>query len=152
LAATGRKFLCRTYTAIRSPITSKLRAEHGQAAIEFALVLPLVLFFLFVIVEAGRAMEQKNDLSQMAASGARLAAVGNLPDPSALKGQADTAQLQQNVVVKVTWPKGCTVGNTVRVDTQAQLTFIPLVKIAPTTIRGAAEMRIERAPTTCPNP
>ena len=135
-----------------SPITSHLRAERGQAAVEFALVLPLILFFLFLIVEGGRAMEQKNDLSQMAASGARLAAVGNLADPNALKDQADTAQLKQNVIINVTWPKGCPVGQAVRVDTQAQLTFIPLVRIAPVTIHGVAEMRIEQSQSPCPNP
>jgi Flp pilus assembly protein TadG len=139
---------------MRFPTKSFLRAEHGQAAVEFALILPLILFFLFLIVEGGRAMEQKNDLSQLAADGARMAAVGNLPDPTnTLKAQADTAQLQQNLQVTVTWPTGCPVGGTVQVLTQAALTFVPISKIAsPITIRGVAEMRIERQPTPCPNP
>jgi Flp pilus assembly protein TadG len=140
---------------MRFPTTSRLlRAEHGQAAVEFALVLPLLLFFLFLLVEGGRAMEQKNDLSQLAADGARMAAVGNLADPiNTLKAQADTTQLQQNLQVTVTWPTGCPVGGTVQVLTQAPLTFVPISKIAsPITIRGVAEMRIERQPTPCPNP
>jgi Flp pilus assembly protein TadG len=149
---------------MRFPTTSRLlRAEHGQAAVEFALILPLILFFLFLIVEGGRAMEQKNDLSQLAADGARMAAVGRLPDPTTLKDQADTTQLRQNVQITVTvcggspvtcvpWPTACpTVGKTVRVTTQAPISFIPISKIAsPITIRGVAEMRIEREQSTCP--
>ncbi|MCW3101236.1 MAG: hypothetical protein JWL77_6854 [Chthonomonadaceae bacterium] len=139
---------------MRFPTTSRLlRAEHGQAAVEFALILPLILFFLFLIVEGGRAMEQKNDLSQLAADGARMAAVGNLSDPNTLKNQADTAQLKQNVLITVTWPVGCPVGGTVQVATQAPLTFVPISKlVSPITIRGVAEMRIEQQPTPCPNP
>jgi uncharacterized membrane protein len=147
---------------MRFPSTPFLRAEHGQAAVEFALVLPLILFFLFLIVEGGRAMEQKNDLSQLAADGARMAAVGRLPDPTTLKDQADTAQLRQNVQIDVKvcsgpatcvpWPAACpTVGKTVRVSTAAPISFVPISKIAsPITIQGVAEMRIEREQTTCP--
>ncbi len=48
----------------------------GQAVIEFALVLPLLLLVLLGITEFGRAFYTLNVLTQAAREGARLAAVG----------------------------------------------------------------------------
>ena len=84
-------------------ITSRLRNDSGQAAIEFALVLPLLIAFLFLIVGFARVFNAYNDLNQMAADGARLAAVGNLPDPTVLRDNADTplSQTTPNVDLPV---------------------------------------------------
>jgi Flp pilus assembly protein TadG len=50
--------------------------DRGTAAVEFALVLPLLLFILFGIIDFGRALNAQIVLTQAAREGARLAAVG----------------------------------------------------------------------------
>lgn len=55
--------------------TSRRRAEVGAAAVETALVLPLLLFVLFAIIDLSRAYDTKIQLSQAAREGARLVAM-----------------------------------------------------------------------------
>lgn len=49
--------------------------EHGQAVVEFALVLPLFLLLFFGIVEFGRVWMTVNVLTSAAREGARVASV-----------------------------------------------------------------------------
>lgn len=51
------------------------RAGHGQALVEFALVIPIFLVMLFGLVDAGRYVYMNSVLSQAAREGARAAAV-----------------------------------------------------------------------------
>jgi Flp pilus assembly protein TadG len=53
--------------------------ERGAAAVEFALVAPLLLLLVFCIIDLGRAFATLNQLAAAAREGARVAAV--LPDP-----------------------------------------------------------------------
>lgn len=55
---------------------SSKRAERGQALLEFALVAPLVLFFLLAIVDFGIAIDRHIVLDHAAREGARYASVG----------------------------------------------------------------------------
>ena len=50
--------------------------DRGAAAVEFALLLPLLLLILFAIIDAGRALNAQITLTQAARAGARLAALG----------------------------------------------------------------------------
>lgn len=59
-----------------SRITHK-NDERGAAAVEFALVLPIVLLLLFGIVEFGRGYNAKITLTHAAREGARAAAIGD---------------------------------------------------------------------------
>jgi Flp pilus assembly protein TadG len=52
------------------------RNDEGAAAVEFALVTPLLLLFLLGIVEFGRAWNAYHVVTNAASVGARLAAVG----------------------------------------------------------------------------
>ncbi len=52
------------------------RRSGGQAIIEFALLLPLLLLVLVGITEFGRALMTVNVLNQAAREGARVAAIG----------------------------------------------------------------------------
>ena len=54
------------------------RSSRGQAVIEFAMVLPLLLVVGFIITEFGRALWVKNVLSQAAREGARKAVVNEV--------------------------------------------------------------------------
>ena len=51
------------------------RADRGAAAVEFALIAPLLLFLLFAIIGYGYMLSFRQALSQGAAEGAREAAV-----------------------------------------------------------------------------
>jgi len=50
--------------------------DRGAAAVEFALLLPLLLLLVFGIIDFGRAINAQITLTQAARTGARLAALG----------------------------------------------------------------------------
>lgn len=56
--------------------TSRRIGERGQTLLEFALLSPLILLFLFAIVWFGLAMHTRSNLQQAVREGARQAAVG----------------------------------------------------------------------------
>src|SRR5436190_5913507 len=97
-------------------VTARIRNEAGQAAVEFALVLPLLIALLFLIVGFARVFNEYNDLNQMAADGARFAAVGNWPGTTAVLDNADTP-LSRAATIVGGGPSylggSCTVGGTV---------------------------------------
>ena len=51
--------------------------DQGAAAVEMALVLPLLLFVILALVDFGRAFDTKIQLSQAAREGVRLVAMGS---------------------------------------------------------------------------
>jgi Flp pilus assembly protein TadG len=55
--------------------TSRRRDDSGASAVEFALVLPLLVLLLFGIISYGVMLSFRQSLSQAAAEGARAAAV-----------------------------------------------------------------------------
>jgi len=70
------------------------RGERGAAALEFALIVPILCLLLFGIIAYGMMLSFRQNLSQAAAEGARAAAVApkNPPDASyAPAAQAATA-------------------------------------------------------------
>ncbi len=58
-------------------ISKPQRAERGQAVVEFAFILPLLLLLILGITEMGRMIMRTNLLTQAAREGARAAAVGS---------------------------------------------------------------------------
>lgn len=143
-------------------ITSQVKAEGGQAALEFALVVPILIAFLFLIVGFARVFNAYNDLNQMAADGARFAAVGNFPGNAALLNNADTPLSQSATITGPTyqaqgssmWGAACTVGGTVKVTATANVQLIPFLPYVNSalpgvpTITGTAEMRVEQCPSS----
>jgi Flp pilus assembly protein TadG len=142
------------------------RGEQGVVAIEFALILPLLLLVLFGIIDFARALNYLNDSNQIAAQGARFAAVNNNPSaPGSLQAYlrtfADTPELQ-NGSNQVTQPittcietppnagansPGGRVGDPVRVTVTSKFKLLPIVGVATLTLKGVAVMRLERVPT-----
>ncbi len=53
-----------------------VRPQRGTATVELALVIPLLIFLLFSIIELGFLVKNRTELGQAAREGARLAAVG----------------------------------------------------------------------------
>lgn len=111
---------------VRSALGAKAPGsdDKGVAAVEFALVLPLLVVLLFTIVLAGSVYVDQLQLESVARNAARAAAV----DPAAACSTA-TSELSGNDVgsVKCTLVQNCTSGTVeVRLDA-TQLVTIPLV-------------------------
>jgi Flp pilus assembly protein TadG len=145
-------------------ITSRLRNESGQAVVEFALVFALALIpLLFLILGLGRAFDAYNDLNQLAADGARFAAVGNFPGASQLLAtNADTNATRTAAICgPIYFAEGdaspargaacpstgtCAVGKRVWVRASATVTVVPMLGVGTRAVEGKSEMRVERCP------
>jgi len=77
-------FLRRGTKTVQRRNTTAQRHERGNAVIEFALVLPILLLVVFGITEFGRAFLTLNILNTAAREGARLAVV-TAPDVDAVR-------------------------------------------------------------------
>src|SRR5215210_5309834 len=147
---------------------SLLDDESGQALVEFALVLPLLVLLLFGMLDFGKAYNYWNDTAHLTAEGARFAAVNRKPDPAStqslqlqLRNQADTAELRNGgsdsvatpAQVCIDFPNGTPAfGAPVRVRMTFTYTFIPLIGakagFLSRTITSTSVMRLEALPTT----
>jgi Flp pilus assembly protein TadG len=56
--------------------TSRMARDRGTAAVEFVLVLPVLLLIVFGIIDFGRALNAQIELTGAAREGVRLAALG----------------------------------------------------------------------------
>lgn len=76
-------------------LRSSSAAQRGQSLVEFALVFPMVILFLFAIVDFGIALDRRITLQHAIREGARYAAVhGDILDI-----QNKTANQAQNIIV-----------------------------------------------------
>src|SRR5437773_10844519 len=91
--------------------------ERGAAAVEFALVLPLLLLILFGIIDFGRAYNAQVTLTQAAREGVRLAA---LSQPNVVSRTQSAAYPLTGVGVAVT---ACPAGSTADAVVQTSYTF-----------------------------
>ena len=64
------------------------RREDGQATVEFAIVIPLLLLLVFGIVQFGKAFNNWIDLNHLANESARWAAVNKIPPHDGQPGNA----------------------------------------------------------------
>ena len=143
--------------------TSRLKSESGQAVVEFAVVFAVVLVpLLFLILGLGRAFDAYNDLNQMAADGARFAAVGNFPGASGLLANADTNATRSAAICGPIYfgegdaspatgaacpsPGTCAVGKRAWVRASATVTVVPMLGVGTRLVEGRSEMRVERCP------
>lgn len=127
------------------------RNESGQAAVEFALVVPLLLLVIIAILHFGKVMNYWLDLNHVASEGARKASVNTL-DTDVLRGRLETIELRDGgttsipnpATIAVCFPDGTgAVGDPVEVQVAAdyELPFIG----ATINLRGRATMRMEQA-------
>jgi len=87
-------------------VLHRLRDQRGQALVEFAIILPIVLLILLGVVDFGLAFNTQNDQSNLANQAVRLADVNLCTQCQASDGnsrivryvaeQADTKQLSNN--------------------------------------------------------
>lgn len=128
-----------------------------MVAIEFALVLPLLLAVLFLITDFGRFFFYLSDTNQIAANGARMAAVNTYPGSSVLRSQTGSEELRSltggdhlpgGITICVDFPAGTSnVGDPVRVTTTGTFKLVPLLDGVAIPLNAEATMRLERVPT-----
>jgi len=103
--------------------------DRGAAAVEFALLLPVLLLLVFGIIDFGRALNAQVTLTQAAREGARLAALG---EPNVVsRTQAAAAGLSPVAVTVMACPAGAGPGVDASVTTSYQFSFVtPIGAIA----------------------
>jgi Flp pilus assembly protein TadG len=140
-----------------------VRGQRGAAAVEFAVVVPVLLLIVFGILDFGRAMNYDNDATQLANEGARWAVVNSNPGGSSslagwIKSQGDTSEMRNHSTVCISFPSNPATGTSMQVGDPVQVTvavnfqWLPFVNRAvgspgTTTMTGKAIMRLEQPPT-----
>lgn len=145
-------------TARELPTRSSRRqgrySEDGQAAVEFALVVPLLCLIILAILHFGKVMNYWLDLNHVASEGARKAAVNAFGTDAGyetyIRGRLETGELRTGgttsipspATVAVCLPEGSDVGDpvTVQVAVGYSLPFIG----STVALRGTATMRLEQ--------
>jgi Flp pilus assembly protein TadG len=137
--------------------------------VELALILPVLLGIVLGIIQFGTGFNYWNDLNQMAADGARFAAVNKVPASGStlttyIVNQADTGDLRSKASACLRAFDGTTgaaetlaqakIGDAVKVSVSALYTFADVgpLKIGQITMRGNATMRIEQISSDASNP
>ena len=145
--------------------TGRRGTEGGAAAVELALVLPLLLLLVFGTIQYGLSFWTLQGGSDIARDAARLSAVGSpagcadfravvRTQVESLNGAGEAATITRTYVD--TSPNGINVGDTVKVRVEfpaadLQLPFLPFVDGG--LVSTAAEARVEYVPSTpeaCP--
>ena len=121
--------------------TLKTKNEKGAAAVEFALILPILVMIVFGIFQFGIAFNNWIALTHAAREGARLAAVGQFTEQR-VRESAPSVQIQTITVTglggKIGEPVTITVvGNVLNLE-------IPLVGSWPIQLTSTAVMRKEQ--------
>jgi len=96
----------------------KLRSESGGSAVEFALLLPVLIMILFGIIEFGLALYQQAVLTNASREGARLGIVQSIP-------AITTAQINATIDTYLT-NAGITPGNVTRAIAAGGVTGTPV--------------------------
>lgn len=104
--------------------------DRGAAAVEFALLLPLLMLLVFGIVDFGRALNAQITLTQAAREGARMAALGEANVVSGTQAAA-TGLSPVGVTVTSSCPAGAGAGVNAVVKVTYTFTFVtPVSAIA----------------------
>lgn len=119
--------------------------SRGAAAVEFAIVLTLLLLIVFGIIDFGRAYNAKVTLAQAAREGARLVALNQSNVVSRTQAAA-TGLSPVSVNVVQSCPAGATQGADAKVTVTYTFNFVtPLMALirhaaGPVTLTGVGEM------------
>ncbi len=131
----------RTGRRIPHPALAIARSEQGATAIEFALLLPVLIMILVGTFEFGLAYNNYLAITHAAREGARMAAVGAYDEDAV---RADAYPVDPTSVT-LSYPDGNTHGNPVQVSVRADYHLsIPFFREMTIPLQSRAEMRIER--------
>jgi len=111
--------------------------EDGQSAVEFALVVPLLLLVIIAILHFGKVMNYWLDLNHVASEGARKAAVNHFSTDAGYE-----ASIPSPATIAVCLPEGSDVGDPVTVQVAANYS-LPFIG-STIALRGTATMRLEQ--------
>lgn len=116
--------------------------DAGQASIEFALVLPLVLLVLLGLLQVGLFVLEKLEVTGAAREGAREAAVTDDPDRIKQAAQRSAPEMQSEVKVD----RGENRGDPAVVAVSARPTQVPFMGgiVSRLKLESSATMRVER--------
>jgi Flp pilus assembly protein TadG len=107
------------------------RRDRGATAVEFALLLPVLLLLVFGIIDFGRALNAQITLTQAAREGARLAALGQSQSNVVSRTQAAATGLSSVTVTVTACPAGAGAGVNAVVRTSYSFSFVtPISAIA----------------------
>ena len=143
-----------------------LGAQSGQAAVEFALVVPLLCLIILALVDFGKGVNYWLDANHLAQEGARRAAVlGSSPEPGGnlaqwIQQHAETSELRDGTGSVTSPATVCIsiepgpdntsgdieVGDPVTVTVTADYKWIPFAGGSTFAITGSSTMRLERVP------
>ena len=114
---------------MRRRLARSAARDRGAAAVEFALLLPVLLLLVFGIIDFGRALNAQITLTQAAREGARIAALG---ESNVVSGtQAAATGLSPVAVTVTSCPAGAGAGVNAVVKTSYSFSFVtPLSAIA----------------------
>ena len=126
-----------------------LSGEKGASAVEFAIILPILVMLIFGSVQFGVAYNKYIAVTHAVREGARLAAVGLYEDPDfdfeqAVRDSAPTIEIE---TITVENPEGLGIGNPVAVTVTVEIFFIDIPmagRWGPIQLTSQATMRRER--------
>jgi len=126
-----------------------IKSEKGASAVEFALILPILIILVFGIVQFGIAYNNYIALTHAAREGARLAAVGKYEElgvdefEERVRESAPTVQIE---TITVENPDGISIGSKIVITVTGKVLNIeiPLVGSWPVQLTSQATMRREQ--------
>ena len=126
-----------------------IKNEKGANAVEFAIILPILVVLIFGIFQFGIAYNNYIALTHAAREGARLAAVGLYEDPDfdfeqAVRDRAPSVTIE---TITVENPEGTGIGAPVVVTVTGEIFFIEIPmagKWGPIQLTSQATMRREQ--------
>jgi hypothetical protein len=126
-----------------------LYCDRGSNAVEFAIILPILIMLIMGIIQFGVAYNNYIALTHAAREGARLAAVGlHEEDPAAFEQAViESAPSVDIENIDVDYPEGNEIGDPVRVTVEGEIFFIDIPfagRWGPIELRGQATMRKEK--------
>ena len=116
--------------------------QKGAAAVEFAIILPLLIMLVFGIVQFGIAFNNWISLTHAARHGARLAAVADYEDFEARIQESSPTVKIESITLS---GEGGKIGDPVEVTVTGEVLNIdiPLVGSWPVTLTSTATLRLE---------
>lgn len=122
-----------------------IKNEKGASAVEFALILPILIILVFGIVQFGIAFNNYITITHAAREGARIAAVDlNNPDlKNIIIERAYPVSITPDDIV-ISTPEGTDIGDPVEVEITYNISItIPLVGSWDIPLKNKAIMRLE---------
>jgi Flp pilus assembly protein TadG len=125
------------------------RDDTGAAAVEFALLVPILLLLVFGIMEYGLTLFDMQGANAGAREGARRAAVGQAPSCAVVKGAVGAAAAGVDITsVAISYPGGTgVVGDTMQVTVNFTAHTSGVLIPATWAMSTQAQVRVESTPT-----